>query len=131
MRSATPAMQNTNQRKRKDTTDTGYTGVYIRGKLYRWEVRYNGKLRQGGGLPTAIEALMNRNLYIIENNWPNRLERPDGNNKITIVVNAKDPRTWKVCLTDDSGRIHTSETRRLDDNLDKTILNKLVKSLRN
>jgi len=131
MRSATALMQAHNQRQRKDTSGTtGYTGIYHNRSTYRWEVTYDNSTESRKGFKSLLEALVDRNLYIIENNLPNRLNMPKDKCELTLVVDPEDPMEWELCVTDHTGARHMSKPRRLGKNMDKSVLNSLVASLR-
>lgn len=71
---ATRSEQTINQRIRKDNT-SGFIGVcwHTRGLVFDANIGIDGKLIFLGRYPTALEAAIVRNNYIIENNLPHKL----------------------------------------------------------
>jgi len=95
-----------------------------------WQVRYDSNTETVFGVESLLKAIINRNLYIIENNLPNRLNTPREKCEVGLLASGKDQRTWQVSLTDKFGKTHLSERRRLKSNEDKILINKLTKSLK-
>lgn len=65
LRIATNAQNQKNKPKYKNNT-SGYKGVFVRGGLFKVQIRSDGKLIQGGYFKTAIEAAKRYNNLAIE-----------------------------------------------------------------
>jgi hypothetical protein len=73
--SATVITQNINQRVRKDNK-IGYKGIRDTGHSYRWYVKYHGKEVGKEGFRSVFDALVERNIYIVENKLPHKVQAP-------------------------------------------------------
>jgi len=76
VRSASNMLQSRNQRVRRDSK-TGYKGVRPIGNGYRWAIKHMYKEYGKEGLATAEQALLERNLYIVEHHLPHDIQVPN------------------------------------------------------
>jgi len=65
--------QNFNQRVRKDNK-YDYKGIINNGHSFGWTVGLNGKKYKKEGYKSAEDALLDRNLFIVENDFPNPIQ---------------------------------------------------------
>jgi len=126
IRSADNVTQANNQRTR-DPGVTGYTGIYPYGDSYGWVVRHNNKSVRKSGYVAIQEAIIERNIHIIKNNLPNKLNTLKEKYAVTVHVESDNVRMWRICLTAADGSDYQSHLHSLDP--DKSILSRIVASL--
>jgi len=128
MRSATAVMQANNQRPKK-TGSSGYTGIYKIHDTFTWVVRYNNKTTRNNGVSSLLKAVIDRNIFIVKHELPNKLNHPNKKCSAEILINGKNPKIWKIRLTDSSGNEYISNPNKLEGKLDSLGLRKVISSL--
>jgi len=129
IRSANKFTQSINRRKTK-SNKSGYIGVGPSHGKWWWHVSYKSVRGYGCAQPSILTAVMNRNLYIIENGWPNALSAIIEDVEMAVHIDdPKDLKTWRLVLTDSNGITHYSDARTISKNPDKDVMCKLINSL--
>jgi len=127
VRSANTVIQNNNQRSRT-VSKTGYTGVYSKRNKFVWHVIYNNHKKRAHGYYTALEAMLDRQIHIILSGLPNHLNTIKEPHTVSIEVDPKDVKLWKLCIEyPDGDKIYSSQYQYHNKHKPKYI--KIVKTL--
>jgi len=127
VRSADAITQANNKRRRTDVK-SGYTGVYPEDKKFKWEFVYNHVTTRQYGYSTALEAMLDRQIHIILSGLPNHVNTIKEPHTVSIEVDPKDVKLWKLCIEyPDGDKIYSSQYQYHNKHKPKYI--KIVKSL--
>jgi hypothetical protein len=127
VRSANRITQNNNMR-RYPVGVTGYSGVCKSRSGFEWCVEYNRSKKRISGYKTPLEGMLDRQIYVILNDLPKHLNSIKESHVVSIEVDPKDVKLWKILITfPDGKRVYSRQHKYNKEH--KTKMVNIVKSL--